>query len=182
MIRTTRAFGRLPAAIVQTRRCLATASPMEAVPNAPPPPPIEPTSTSNVMHRSLSHSPLLAKRASGINIYTSTGQRIIDATSGAAVSCLGHSHPAIVEAMKNHLDGANAVNYVATIMFTSSPAEELSKLLLESWEPPLGPTEVQSTGKVYFCAGGKILMYHHRQIFTEVENLYLSGEDSRVHY
>lgn len=95
---------------------------------------------------------------------------------------MGHSHPAIVEAMKNHLDGANAVNYVATIMFTSSPAEELSKLLLESWEPPLGPTEVQSTGKVYFCAGGKILMYHHRQIFTEVENLYLSGEDSRVHY
>lgn len=167
MIRATRILGRLPAAMAQTRRCLATASPMEAVPNTPPPPPIESTpisaSASNVMHRSLSHSPLLAKRASGINIYTSTGQRIIDATSGAAVSCLGHSHPAIVEAMKNHLDEANTVNYVATIMFTSSPAEELSKLLLESWEPPLGPTEVQSTGKVYFCSGGKIHPSHHCQ-------------------
>ncbi|QDS74078.1 hypothetical protein FKW77_009511 [Venturia effusa] len=154
MIRAQRNLGRLPAAIAQTRRCLATASPLETVPNTPPPLPIEPTPTSHVMHRSLSHSPLLAKRASGINIYTSTGQRIIDATSGAAVSCLGHSHPAIIEAMKKHLDGSDAVNYVATIMFTSSPAEELSKLLLESWEPPLRPTELQSTGKVYFCSGG----------------------------
>jgi hypothetical protein len=58
--------------------------------------------------------------------------------------------------MKKHLDGANAVNYVATIMFTSSSAEELSNLLLESWEPPLGPTEAESKGKVYFCAGGKV--------------------------
>jgi adenosylmethionine-8-amino-7-oxononanoate aminotransferase len=130
---------------------------MGTLSNIPLPPPAQVAEGSNVMHRSLSHSPLLAKRASGINIYTSTGQRIIDATSGAAVSCLGHSHPAIVEAMKNHLDGANAVNYVATIMFTSSPAEELSKLLLESWEPQLGPLEAESKGKVYFCAGGEKL-------------------------
>lgn len=137
-------------------------------------PPIDSTAGSDVMHRSLSHSPLLAKRASGINIYTSTGQRIIDATSGAAVSCLGHSHPAIVEAMKNHLEGENAVNYVATIMFTSSPAEELSKLLLESWEPSLGPNEVESKGKVYFCAGGKVKFLDHSQTLRLLQLFRLS--------
>jgi 4-aminobutyrate aminotransferase-like enzyme len=157
MQRTAKTLARLSPASVWPRRCLATATStlMETKSATSPPPPPHLVAASNVMHRSLSHSPLLATRASGINIYTSAGQRIVDATSGAAVSCLGHSHPAIVEAIKKHLDGGNAVNYVATIMFTTSPAEELSSLLIESWEPRLDSAEVQSKGKVYFCAGGK---------------------------
>ncbi|KAE9969053.1 hypothetical protein BLS_005527 [Venturia inaequalis] len=63
-------------------------------------------------------------------------------------------------------------------MFTSSPAEELSKLLLESWEPPLGPTEVPSTGKVYFCAGGKT----HLSMSLDFENLHLFERGHGVDY
>lgn len=44
---------------------------------------------SAVMHRSLHHEPLLAVSAKGHHLYLSNGQKVFDATGGAAVACLG---------------------------------------------------------------------------------------------
>lgn len=45
---------------------------------------------SNVLHRSLHHDPVQVESAQGNLLYLSNGQRIFDATGGAAVACLGH--------------------------------------------------------------------------------------------
>ena len=44
---------------------------------------------SAVLHRSLHHKPLHAVTAQGNYLYLSNGQKIFDATGGAAVACLG---------------------------------------------------------------------------------------------
>jgi len=44
---------------------------------------------SAVLHRSLHHKPLHAVTARGNYLYLSNGQKIFDATGGAAVACLG---------------------------------------------------------------------------------------------
>jgi len=45
---------------------------------------------SAVLHRSLHHKPLHVLSAKGNFLYLDDGQKILDATGGAAVSCLGH--------------------------------------------------------------------------------------------
>lgn len=45
---------------------------------------------SSVLHRSLHSEPVRVQSAKGNYLYLSNGQKIFDATGGAAVSCLGH--------------------------------------------------------------------------------------------
>ena len=45
---------------------------------------------SAVLHRSLHADPLRVRSAKGNLLYLSNGQKIFDATGGAAVACLGH--------------------------------------------------------------------------------------------
>ncbi len=53
-----------------------------------------------------SPSPLLLEmeRAEGCNIFDTSGKKYLDLISGIAVSYLGHSHPAVVEAVKNQAE------------------------------------------------------------------------------
>lgn len=50
------------------------------------------TTTSAVLHRSLHHKPQHVLSAKGNHLYLDNGQKILDATGGAAVSCLGHAN------------------------------------------------------------------------------------------
>lgn len=77
----------------------------------------------HVLHRQISHTYPLAESASGIYIRDSSGKDYIDASGGAAVSCLGHSHPDILAAMRAQLD---RLEYAHTSFFTSQAAEELA--------------------------------------------------------
>lgn len=47
---------------------------------------------SSVLHRSLHEQPLSVAHAEGIYIHLKDGRRILDATGGAAVACLGHQN------------------------------------------------------------------------------------------
>jgi 4-aminobutyrate aminotransferase-like enzyme len=47
---------------------------------------------SAVLHRSLHHKPLHVLSAKGNFLSLDNGQKILDATGGAAVSCLGHGN------------------------------------------------------------------------------------------
>lgn len=63
---------------------------------------------------------------SGIELITADGRRFIDACGGAAVSCLGHGHPAVVEAIERQ---ARRMAYAHSSFFTNEPAEELAQNL-----------------------------------------------------
>ncbi|WP_414897463.1 aspartate aminotransferase family protein [Rhodovulum sp. YEN HP10] len=66
-------------------------------------------------------------RGEGVYLFDTTGKRYLDASGGAAVSCLGHSDRAVTEAIKAQLD---RVAFAHTGFFTSEPAERLADLLV----------------------------------------------------
>jgi adenosylmethionine-8-amino-7-oxononanoate aminotransferase len=79
-----------------------------------------------VFHRSTRSKLPTVVGGCGIELITADGRRFIDACGGAAVSCLGHGHPAVVEAIARQ---ARAMAYAHTGFFTNEPAEELAEVL-----------------------------------------------------
>ncbi|MBM3598455.1 MAG: aspartate aminotransferase family protein, partial [Alphaproteobacteria bacterium] len=98
---------------------------------------------SHVFHRSARAVPPTAVRGEGVYIIDSAGKRYIDAAGGAAVSCLGHSHPKVRAAIKDQVD---KLAWTHTSFFTSEPAEQLADLLIAD-----APGDLD---KVYFVTGG----------------------------
>ena len=64
----------------------------------------------------------------GVEIFDAPGKRYIDASGGAAVSCLGHGHPDVIAALHRQLD---ALAYAHTSFFTTEVAERLADRLIE---------------------------------------------------
>jgi adenosylmethionine-8-amino-7-oxononanoate aminotransferase len=80
-------------------------------------------SETHVFHRVINGQLPVAERGDGVYILDSEGNRYLDASSGAAVSCLGHSNKRVIESIKKQLD---RVAFAHTGFFTSEPGEELA--------------------------------------------------------
>ena len=121
-----------------------------------------------VFHRMPKQTLPVAVKGEGIEIVDSTGKRYIDASGGAAVSCLGHSNQRVIDAIKRQ---AQALPYAHTSFFTTEPAEELASYLTER--------APQGLGHVYFVSGGseaiEAALKLARQYFVEV------GQPQRRH-
>ena len=122
----------------------------------------------HILHRQIGSSLPVAASGSGIEIVDSTGKRYLDASGGAAVSCLGHGHPAVTAALHEQLD---RLAYAHTGFFTTDVAEKLGDRLIE--DAPKG------LGHVYLVSGGseavEASLKMARQYFTE------RGETGRRH-
>jgi len=97
----------------------------------------------HILHRQTGHSYPIAAEARGVIIRDSAGKEYVDASSGAAVSCLGHSHPDVLAAMHEQLD---RLAYAHTSFFTTDAAEALADELVA--RAPEG------IGRVFFVSGG----------------------------
>lgn len=113
-----------------------------------------------VLHRSIAHRYPTAVSAQGIFIRDETGKEYIDASGGAAVSCLGHSHPDIIAAMRAQLD---QLEYAHTSFFTTQAAEELADDLVAHAPDGLGHAFFVSGGSEAIEAALKLA----RQYFVE---------------
>jgi len=115
----------------------------------------------HVIHRSLLSTPRLAHSAQGVTIIDSNGKSYIDASGGAAVSCLGHAHPDVLAAMHAQLD---QLAYAHTSFFTTAVAEELAD--------HLAAHAPEGLGNVYFVSGGseavEAALKMARQYFVEI--------------
>lgn len=115
----------------------------------------------HIIHRSLLSTPRMAQTASGITITDTSGKSYIDASGGAAVSCLGHAHPDVLAAMHAQLD---QIAYAHTSFFTTAVAEELADHLAA--HAPAG------LNNVYFVSGGseavEAALKMARQHFVEI--------------
>src|SRR5687768_703899 len=113
-----------------------------------------------VFHRHLRERYPTAVAGDGVWITDSTGKRYLDASGGAAVSCLGHGHPDVRAAMHAQID---ALAYAHTSFFTTSIAEELADRLVATAPP--------GTSHVYFTSGGseaiEAALKMARQYFVE---------------
>jgi adenosylmethionine-8-amino-7-oxononanoate aminotransferase len=85
----------------------------------------------------------VAVRGEGLFLYDADGKRYLDASGGAAVSCLGHGHPAVRDAIKRQVD---RLGYAHTGYFTNEPQELLADELIA--HAPRGLT------RVFFVTGG----------------------------
>ena len=105
----------------------------------------------HVFHRSLKTEPPVAVSGSGITLTDAQGKTYIDASGGAAVSCLGHGHPDVRAAMHAQID---EIAYAHTSFFTTRVAEELADTLIAT-----APSGLNTPGsKVYFVSGGSEAM------------------------
>ena len=120
---------------------------------------------SYALHRSLLKNPPRAVRGEGSYLFDDTGKRYLDACGGAAVSCLGHSHPAIIEAIQKQVE---QLPYAHTSFFTTEALEELAAMLVEG-APGMGKVLLLSGGSETVEAALKL----SRQYFLE------SGEPDR---
>ena len=97
----------------------------------------------HVFHRSLSQTPPVAVGGEGVYLIDSAGRRYVDASGGAAVSCLGHGHPDVIAAMHAQID---RLAYAHTSFFTTEVAEALATELVR--HAPAGMSHA------YFVSGG----------------------------
>jgi len=126
-------------------------------------------SKSRVLHRSLRETPPKAIGGEGVWLIGEDGRRILDASGGAAVSCLGHQHPRVLEAMARQ---ASKLAYAHTSFFSSEPAEALADKLVGHEPGGLGYAYLVSGGSEAIEAGIKLA----RQYFIEI------GQPQRRHF
>ena len=123
---------------------------------------------SRIFQRRINAKMPTAVAGDGVYLIDSQGKRYIDASGGAAVSCLGHSDAKVIEAIQKQ---AQALAFAHTGFFTSAPAEELAECLIAK-----APAGIEW---VYFVSGGseaiEAALKMARQYFTVI------GEPRRTH-
>jgi len=124
---------------------------------------------SHVFHRNARVVPPVASHGDGIYVVDTNGNRYLDASGGAAVSCLGHSHPKVTQAIKDQVD---KLAFTHTGFFTNQVMEDLADKMIAS-----APDGFAS---VYFVSGGSEAMEAAlklaRQYAVEI------GEPERRHF
>ena len=117
---------------------------------------------SHVFHRHVRTDPPIAVAGDGPYIVDAEGNRYLDASGGAAVSCLGHSDAEVVQAIKDQVD---RIAYAHTAFFSNRPMEALAEALIAK-----APGDLS---RVYFVSGGseavEAALKLARQYFVEVD-------------
>jgi len=122
----------------------------------------------HILHRSPNALMPVAVSGSGVEIVDADGRRYLDASGGAAVSCLGHGHAEVLDAMRKQLD---TIAYAHTAFFTTEAAERLADRLIEDAPPGMSHVYLVSGGSEAIEAALKMA----RQYFVEI------GEPQRRH-
>jgi adenosylmethionine-8-amino-7-oxononanoate aminotransferase len=123
---------------------------------------------SRILHRLANAIMPVAVGGKGVELFDKNGKRYIDASGGAAVSCLGHGHPDVQAALHKQLD---ALAYAHTGFFTTDIAEKLADRLVEDAPDGLDHVYLVSGGSEAIEAALKMA----RQYFVE------RGETQRRH-
>jgi adenosylmethionine-8-amino-7-oxononanoate aminotransferase len=103
----------------------------------------------------------VAVAGEGVWLIDSDGNRYLDASGGAAVSCLGHGHKEVMDAIHAQVD---KIAYAHTSFFTTGVAEALAEDLIQ--HAPKGMSHA------YFVSGGsegmEAALKMARQYFVEI--------------
>lgn len=121
-----------------------------------------------ILHRTIHANLPRAVAGQGIYVTDSEGRHYIDGSGGAAVSCLGHNHPEVLDAMRAQM---GRISYAHTSFFTTDVAEQLAEQLIE-----IAP---KGLDYVYLVSGGseavEAALKMARQYFVEI------GQSQRRH-
>lgn len=127
------------------------------------------SSSTRLIQRNLSIMPPIATGGRGIWLHTEDGRSILDGSSGAAVSCLGHGNERVIDAICQQ---AAKHAFAHTSFFSSEPAEALAQHLVGD--------EPGGLSAAYFVSGGSEAMESAlklaRQYWVEI------GQPNRAHF
>lgn len=98
---------------------------------------------SSVFYRAPGQAYPRAVRGEGVYLWDADGQKYLDGSGGAAISCLGHGHAGVISAVRRQ---AGDMAFAHTQFFTNEPQEQLAKRLAELCPIP--------DARVYFLSGG----------------------------
>lgn len=112
----------------------------------------------HVFHRSTRGRPPVAVRGEGLYLFDAHGKRYLDACGGAAVSCLGHGHPAVLAAMAEQ---AAKLEFIHTGFFTTEAAELLAAVVAEESPGSLDRVWFTSSGSEATEAALKLARQYH---------------------
>ncbi|RVX69755.1 hypothetical protein B0A52_06400 [Exophiala mesophila] len=124
---------------------------------------------SAVFHRSQNKEYGTACGGKGVYLFHPDGSKTLDGSSGAAVSCLGHGHPVVIEAI---VDQARKLAFAHSSFFTNDPAEELAHLLTSLSDGAFSKVLFLSSGSEAVESSIKLARHYH----------FARGESQRVNF
>ncbi len=98
---------------------------------------------SSVLYRDIGHEYPVAVRGEGMYLYSESGDQYLDMSGGAAVSCLGHGHEAVVAAVQKQIGN---LAFAHTAFFTNESQEALAERLASRFG--------ENGARIYFTSGG----------------------------
>jgi len=128
-----------------------------------------------LMHRNLRTVPPVVASASGIEIVDTDGKRYLDASGGAAVSCLGHAHPDVLAAIDAQM---RRVAYAHSSFFTTDVAEALADTLVATAPPGLEHVYLVSGGSEAIEAALKLARQHAVEIGEPQRSVFIARRQS----
>lgn len=131
--------------------------------------PTIPAPHTRLLHRHAHADMPVAVGGEGPYVIDNQGKRYLDASGGAAVSCLGYSDAEVIAAIQQQ---AGSLAYIHSAFFSSEPMEQLADVMVEG--APLG------LDRVYLVSGGseavEAALKMARQYFVE------AGQPERRHF
>jgi adenosylmethionine-8-amino-7-oxononanoate aminotransferase len=110
---------------------------------------------SAVLHRDIHSAPKKAVGGEGNYVFLNDGQKILDATGGAAVSCLGHANPIVKAAISEQM---NELSYCHSAFFTNPKFEELASFLVDSTGGKMSKAYIVNSGMFMYPTGAFTLL------------------------
>ena len=90
------------------------------------------------------HLPLAIRRAQGLYVTDTDGKVYLDCLSGAGTLALGHNHPVVIEAIREHLAEGRPLH---TLDLTTPTKDEFVEELFASLPPAFA-----SRARIQFCS------------------------------
>lgn len=98
-----------------------------------------------VLHRDLHKDPYEVVEASGIHLKLASGLKVIDASGGAAVSCIGHGDARVAEAVTSQM---MKLDYCHSLFFSCPQSEELSQSLIATTDGKMSKVFIVNSGEL----------------------------------
>ncbi|PLB44578.1 aminotransferase, class III [Aspergillus steynii IBT 23096] len=121
------------------------------------------TPQSAVLHRDTRFIPKKAIGGKGSYIFLEDGTKFLDSTGGAAVSCLGHGHEKVSQAVTNQI---KQLSYCHSAFFGTNVSEELARFLTDSTAGKLSKLYVVSSGSEAVEAALKLARQYYLELPT----------------
>jgi adenosylmethionine-8-amino-7-oxononanoate aminotransferase len=90
-----------------------------------------------------------ASGGAGVYILREDGTKVLDGSSGAAVSCLGHGHADVTNAIVKQ---AQQLAFAHSSFFASDPAQELARMMTKSSGGHFEKMLILNSGLLTCCA------------------------------